>query len=315
MDEEKKVVVYKADPRDVFTHLLAMVTLYAGAASFLTLLFQYINLYIPDVLERTFIYESGVYTSMRNAIATLTVVFPTYVGVSWYLNTLYTQDPIRRQLRIRRWLLYFTLFATALIIMGDLVVLLTNLLNGELTNRTLLKIASVLFVAVSIFVYYVFDLRNALFRIKLFMYGVTGVVVVTTIAGFFLVGSPQQERLRKFDERRVQDLQFLQSQIINYWQGKEQLPQNLKELKDDLREIAVPSDPQTGVEYRYEVNGQISFSLCAVFSKSRDEDTVPELPNRGVSKPGYVNESWRHGAGTQCFDRSIDKDFYPPYKK
>ena len=31
--------------------------------------------------------------------------------------------------------------------------------------------------------------------------------------------------------------------------------------------------------------------------------------------PGGVNESWDHQAGRTCFERTIDKDIYPPYPK
>jgi hypothetical protein len=30
---------------------------------------------------------------------------------------------------------------------------------------------------------------------------------------------------------------------------------------------------------------------------------------------GGVNESWDHEAGKKCFERTIDKDMFPPYPK
>ena len=30
---------------------------------------------------------------------------------------------------------------------------------------------------------------------------------------------------------------------------------------------------------------------------------------------GGMNESWDHEAGRVCFERTIDKDLYPPYPK
>jgi hypothetical protein len=61
---------------------------------------------------------------------------------------------------IRKWLIYFTLFAAALIIIGDLVTLLNRFLEGELTVRFLLKVLAVFFVAGSVFYYYLWDLRK-----------------------------------------------------------------------------------------------------------------------------------------------------------
>ena len=88
------------------------------------------------------------------------MVFPVYVWVNWFLNKIYTKEPEKRNLRIRRWLIYFTLFATALVIIGDLVALVNNLLGGEFTVRFILKVITVFFVAGSIFYYYFSDLRK-----------------------------------------------------------------------------------------------------------------------------------------------------------
>jgi len=149
-------------PRDVFLHILAIITLYTSAVSFTALIFQYINVLLPDPLERDAYYLlQSYYRSIRWSISALSVVFPTYLAASWYLNKLYAASPEKRNLRIRKWLLYFTLFAASLIIVGDLVTLIYNFLGGELTARFLLKIFTVFFVAGSIFWYYFWDLRKS----------------------------------------------------------------------------------------------------------------------------------------------------------
>lgn len=154
-------LVTKTGPKDFFLHLLAMVTLYGGAVSFTVLIFQYVNVLLPDVLEGDGYYRlRGAYSIIRWQIASLIIVFPTYVLTSWRLAKDYDRDPEKRNLRIRRWLIYFTLFVAALIIIGDLVTLVYNLLGGETTPRFLFKIAAVLFVAGSVFGYYFWDLRK-----------------------------------------------------------------------------------------------------------------------------------------------------------
>ena len=158
MTQEKE---NKVSPKDVFTHLLAIATLYASAVSFLVLVFQSINVWLPDALT-----EAGYYARMaansgiRFSIATLVIVFPVYVLTMRYLNKSYDVNPTKRNLRVRKWLVYFTLFVAALVVMGDLVALINNLLNGELTMRFGLKIAAVLFVAGSIFYYYFMDIKK-----------------------------------------------------------------------------------------------------------------------------------------------------------
>lgn len=150
---------------------------------------------------------------------------------------------------------------------------------------------------------------------RYFIYAVIGIVAAAVIAGFFIVGSPQEERLRRFDERRTQDLQFLQSEIINYWVNKEELPAALDLLKDDIRGVSAPRDPETGAEYGYEVKGELAFSLCADFNLSNPEDISSSVPPKPIAPAGYYGEAnWNHQAGSVCFDRKIDKDIYKPRK-
>lgn len=158
MDDQALSV--KTGPRDVFLHLLAVVTLYASAAAFTSLIYQYINIYFPDRLETGYYFVQSAYQTVRWSIASLIVVFPTYFWTAWFLNKEYLRHPEKKRLRSRRWLLYFTLFAAALIIIGDLVTLIFHLLGGELTIRFLLKVLTIFFVAGSVFGYYFSELRG-----------------------------------------------------------------------------------------------------------------------------------------------------------
>ena len=151
----------KAGPKEVFSHLLAMLMLYFSAASFITLLYQLINIWLPDPLEiNNYYYLEGARTGIRFGVASLIVVFPTFLLMTRYLNRLYEKKIEVRNMRIRKWLVYFTLFAAAAMILGDLVVLIYNLLGGEITSRFILKVLTILFVAGSIFYYYYFDLKR-----------------------------------------------------------------------------------------------------------------------------------------------------------
>ena len=119
----------KTGPREVFFHLLAIVTLYLSAISFGALLFQYIDRFFPDPLVDYYPRLSG---AIRWAIASLVIVFPVYLWLSWTLRREEIRDPARRELKVRKWLLYFTLFVAAVVINGDLVALIYNFLGGDL---------------------------------------------------------------------------------------------------------------------------------------------------------------------------------------
>lgn len=151
----------KASPQDIFLHFLAIITLYVSAGSFIALIFQYINILIPDALDQNGYYGLiASHQTIRWSIASLIIVFPSYLLTGWYLNKGYIAAPEKRMFRIRKWLLYFTLFIASLVIIGDLVTLIYNMLGGEFTGRFILKVMTVFFVAGSVFGYYFWDLRQ-----------------------------------------------------------------------------------------------------------------------------------------------------------
>lgn len=163
---------------------------------------------------------------------------------------------------------------------------------------------------------------------KLFSYLVIAVVGISIIAGFFILGTPQAERLRRFDIQRVNDLQSIQYQVINYWQTKEKLPEKLTDLEDPISGFRSPVDPQTSQSYTYEIKGELTFSICANFYQSQIGEPVTGLtqpavppPTQPISteilnpqKPG-IQWNWEHKAGIYCFERTIDPAQFPPFSK
>lgn len=148
----------QTSPKDVFLHLFSIVALYIAAGSFIALIFQYINLVFPDPLEYSGAH--GAYGAIRWALASLIIVFPAYAGSIWLLNKGYRENPATRMIRTRKWLIYFTLFAAAVIIAGDLVSLVYSVLNGDLTARFIFKAVTVALVSGSIFAYYVINIKQ-----------------------------------------------------------------------------------------------------------------------------------------------------------
>ena len=144
------------------------------------------------------------------------------------------------------------------------------------------------------------------------------------------MGSPATQRALRLDDRRVNDLQNIQYQIINYWQQKEELPADFSKLSNPLSGYSIPVEPEfeKGKKYEYEVTGKMTFKLCATFSlpipkgwrEYSGGGIMPmyEKDMYNVSYPypgGGMNESWDHDEGRTCFERTIDRDIYPPYPK
>lgn len=158
MDQETS---NKTGPKEVFLHLLAIVTLYFSAGSFTALVFQYINLWFPDPLDGYVYYAASYsYGVIRFAISSLIVAFPVYILTSRHLTKLYSVNADARTMGIRKWLIYLTLFLAAMVIIGDLIALVNHLLGGELTTRFIMKVLTVFFVAGSILFYYQWDLKR-----------------------------------------------------------------------------------------------------------------------------------------------------------
>ncbi len=316
MQTETENKISKTEPKDVFLHLLAIIALYASATAFLVMIFQYINVLIPDPLTRGYYQLQSYYSSIRWSISSLIVIFPVYVWAVYYLNKIYSLEPEKRNLRIRKWLLNFTVFAAALIIIGDLVTLIYNFLGGDITARFVLKIAAVFFVAASVFFYYFWELKSwdkiSEMAKKTFIYLVIAIVAASIAVGFFIVGSPQQERLRRFDDQRVSDLQIIQGQIIYYWQNKEKLPTALNDLKDPISGFIPGKDPQTGADYVYNVKSGLEFALCANFNLPSLESGKPsiELPTYPPQFIPSGDSNWNHDTGYTCFERKIDPELY-----
>ena len=292
---------------------MTMVALYVSVVSFIILLFQYINVLFPDDLVRYYDPYSG---AIRSAIASLFVFFPLYVGLTRVLNQDIRKNHEKRDIGIRKWLIFLTLFIAGVTILIDLVVLLNTFLSGEVTMRFILKVLAILIVFGSVFGYYICDLRGRWEKDrKMAQYvGIGAVVVVfaTVIAGFFVIGSPQSAREIRLDQERVGDLQNIQWQVVKHWQTKKTLPESLADLEDPLSGYANPVDPETQTSYEYAVLGEMTFELCATFTRS-SADIATYSPEKVI--PMIGEENWDYEAGRYCFERTIDPERYPAFEK
>jgi len=147
--------------REAFLYLVMFLTLYISAISFGTVIFQNINLWLPDPLELQY---SGFYDSIIDAIrwstSSLLVAYPVFMYITYVLNKAMAKDAAKRGSKIRKWLTYVTLLVAAGVIIGDTITLVFNFLGGELTLRFILKVITVAAIAGAIFGYYLWDLRK-----------------------------------------------------------------------------------------------------------------------------------------------------------
>jgi hypothetical protein len=145
--------------REAFEYLILFATLYVAAFSLGRLLFQFINLALPDPLTQPFQGEA-VRGAIRWSIAALVVTAPVFLRSAWMNARAVAASPVKRASPVRRWLTYMTLAVTASVLIGDATSLVYSFLGGETTLRFLLKSLTVAVIAGAAFVYYLSDLRH-----------------------------------------------------------------------------------------------------------------------------------------------------------
>lgn len=297
--------------RDAFFHLLTFVSLYTTVISTIILFFTYINRLFPDAaLEQYPTDNTWMLTSIRWSIAAIIVSYPLFIWITRILLREMNAHTEKAVSGVRRWLTYFTLFITASALMGDVITLIFYLLEGELSVRFLLKVAVILGIAGMVFLYYFLSLRlepqkaSATGLHRKYLWGSLAIVLIAIVWGIVLTGSPMNERERKFDDRRVEDLRTIQSEVSNIVYGTKatvpppQVPTPIRPVPATLEEVQKlaifnkisTTDPETNQPYEYITRDATHYALCATFFAVRDLS---------------YDIFWNHPAGYHCYEVDV----------
>ena len=144
--------------REAFLYLVLFTTLYITCYQLGSLVFDLINLALPDPAQPAageFIREA-----IRWSVSSLVVAFPIFAYMTWRTARLVRKDPAKRASKIRRNLTYLTLFIAACVLIGDITALVYNFLGGELTLRFALKVLTAAAIAGGVFVFYLNGIRG-----------------------------------------------------------------------------------------------------------------------------------------------------------
>lgn len=307
----------KTTPRDFFLWAGAVIALYGSVISLTTLIFEYVNHLFPDPLAY---YGDPFGGAVRAAMAGVIVLVPTTILLFRIIRKTIAHEPGKAEIWVRRWALVLTVFIAVVVILIDLITLITTFLGGEITIRFGLKAAGVLALAAAVFFYFLADLKGYWTKharqAQMVGAGVALLAVISIVSGFFIIGSPSDIRMLRYDDRKLNDLQNIQYQTVNFYQQKGTLPTTLDDLNNPFEQFTTPKDPQTDASYGYTVTGPLSFELCADFNRS-----TKDMAGRGSSgSRNYyptleVDENWNHDAGETCFTRTIDPERYPVFER
>lgn len=278
---------------DAFLNLLSLITVGWLAWSFGAIIFAFIDHFFGSA-QMYYNPQFG----LKSGIASLIVITPVCLAVIGVLHRNYKQGTLSHESGIYRWLTYLMLLVSSLVIIGSLISIILQLLNGDYTLPSLLKVATVLIIALSIFGYHLYDLRRASYATQSLVARVAfaKVVVLALVAivgGFLIVDSPQVTRMKNYDQERVNHLSQLSSAIDAYYFENKTLPADLS-----APQFSSLTDPETNVPYRYTVVSDSEYQLCATFAFSANSD--------GEDRPWAGSELWYyHDAGEQCFSQKV----------
>jgi hypothetical protein len=132
--------------------------------------------------------------------------------------------------------------------------------------------------------------------LRAFAIALCAIVGLAVLAGLYVAGTPGNQRVRRLDQTRVDDLRSLRYAVDNFYADRKAVPERLEDLSDPRYGAYRTVDPETGAPYEYVRTDATHFQLCATFATDSAAVTDPRKP-----VPGIPDEDFAHGVGRTCF--------------
>lgn len=288
------------NPKFAFYYLLSLVALIFTAISSAIIIFQIIDKSINDILVDNIYNNDG---GLRFGISALFVAAPIFFLMVNFVNKGLRKSELEKESSLRRWLTYFILFVSAVIILGSLIGILNSFLSGEMTLKFALKTLTVLIISVLVFSYYFYDIKRDNVEkkdknIRIFFIVSLSLVLAIFISSFFFVESPQMARRKKLDQIVLNRISVIESMVNNYYDLNKKLPSNLQEISLENGKIYFEEkdlyDPETGEKIEYNKIGDKEFEICANFRTGSDD---------GEGRYYYADRRFK--PGKNCFKGNL----------
>ncbi len=300
--------------RDAFYYLLQFVTLAVGATALGNVWFALINKWTASPnLNEYFTPESLIF-----GLSSLIIAGPAYLILSWWIRRSFVTKAVNPASALRKWLVYVTMFITAVITLSDGIGVLYTFLNGDFTFRFFCKALTILIISGSIFSFHLWDIRREeplptpLTRRALF--GVVVTLLITVVAAFIVVGSPKTRRLAQWDQQRVDHIRSITYDLFNRYNQGADLPKDNSQIMRLL-------DPETKAAYEYRAMDTDTFEVCALFALTAQQGGgYPKEPYARLVDPAYPLQPdftavEHHAAGRQCFEFTAARALVKPQVK
>ncbi|MCK5510153.1 hypothetical protein KAI65_01230 [Candidatus Parcubacteria bacterium] len=291
-----------------FFYMLSLFSLIFMAIAVGMIIFQIINKEIVDIItDYRGRYEPD---ALKSGISSLIIATPIFFITMRQIYKNLFLGILDKDSAIRKWLSYFILFVSSVVMIIWLIMTINSFLDGELTFKFFLKALTALAIAASIFTFYFYDIKRKEVKekkdliIRIYFYASLIVIISVFIASLFVVESPMETRNRKTDEAVLNDFNSIDNAVQNYFREKERLPESLTILKDEFPYITEDDlkHPSSNENYAYNKLEDKKYELCASFLTSNISDT---------DLNGFNKEMWPHDSGAQCLSRKIEQIYEP----
>lgn len=289
-----------------FYYILSLISLIFIGISVGLVLFAVIDKYIIDLLSN---YQRNIDSSLRFAISALFIATPMYYLSIKSIERGFRKNEISLSSQIRKWLTYFIILVSTLIILGLLISLLNNFLSGGLSTKFLLQILATLLISGLVFSYYFLDIRNEdrkKFKRMSSIYLIISVIIIiaSLVLAIIMMESPKEARNKKIDGVLLNRISVIESAINSYYEQNQILPESLEDIKRSSSNMRYRFDnssyyhPESGEEIVYNVLSDIDFELCASFKSASESWTERDAMY-------YHNLPTSYEAGYNCIEKTL----------
>jgi len=278
---------------EIFVNLLSFGLLGVVAGAVGNLYFGIINKYVPDPLN---FFNA---TPIHYAIAALIIAFPLYFWAEVFWFRKFSKNPEKTESKISKWLTYIILFIATGAIIGDLIAVIFNYLQGELSLRFFLKALTILAIAGMGFWFYFLERKKIQYKkaVSPLYFKLIGglmilIVVVGIVFGFLAAGTPSKARLQRLDIETADNLSQISYAINDFAASQNKLPAGISQLKNNPTYAGYfYGISEEGIKnYEYRITDKTHYQLCGTFNlATTDLNTMP------------VGQIWsQHEAGKVC---------------
>lgn len=221
-------------PKFAFFYALSLFALAFMAVSTGIIIFQIINKNIVDVLASYGTCYSS--DALKFAISAIIISTPIYYTLAWQISKGLFTGVLDKDAPERKKLTYAILFIAAIIIIGYLIGIVYNFLDGELTTKFILKALTALIISGGVLSYYIYDIKRKEVAgkkdkvVQIYFLASLAIVVITLISGFVFVELPSDTRARRQDETLLNEINTVNSAVEEFYRVKKDCRQILRNL-------------------------------------------------------------------------------------